>query len=303
MVKCVLCEYESNNLTAHLRYAHNITPKEYKSKYPGAILTSAKYKENVSKLSKERWQQKEYHEKMKISRKLTHGVGSDIQAKFQEGLKKWKIRNGKKSWNHGLTKKDHPSLKSTGEKNSKRYKGQKRPEWVIEKQRINRIIKEILYPEKIALTRKKQSDIMSKRVSEGKHKWKSKVYKNGYHESKPQKCKFYFFSSLEENIMIILDSMIEEDKIMFWTTCHKIRITYLNSDYIEKFYIPDFLIKLSNNESIIIEAKPWKMIWADPNTLLKANAAMKIYKNSYYICTSPDEVKLIIEERNERIKN
>ena len=101
----------------------------------------------------------------------------------------------------------------------------------------------------------KASISMAQHVASGKFNPKTNC-KHGYYTSSISGKSEYYNSSYELVRMKQLDNM----KCM-WTKRHGIRIQYINSNGVRRYYAPDFLI----NNSIIEEVKPNSLIGKDNN--------------------------------------
>lgn len=77
-------------------------------------------------------------------------------------------------------------------------------------------------------------------------------------------------SSFELNKMLEFDS-----KDIYWTKKHKIRISYINENGLNSYYVPDFLIDDNYNKSIV-ETKGW----IKENDLLKIKAGIEFCKTN-----------------------
>lgn len=285
MIKCIICGIEKEySIVEHLKFVHNMTSKEYKEKY-NLEVRSEEFKKNTSKHSKNVWLQKGYKEKMSDIQKKSHST-KEFKEKQSKKLKKY-YEEGGKTWNDGLTKDLDIRLKSIGEKNRKRIKGSKNPEHSLRLKKVWEKIKEE-NPEKLIEYNRKKSETICRLISENKNYHLGyNQYKRGYYKE------FYFASSYEEKFMIFLDSC---DKIKDWTNKHGIVIRYLDSEGINRGYIPDFKLELINGDILIIEIKAEKLI-NDVNVQLKLKAATKIYDNNYYLLSTTDELKEIIDGR------
>ena len=73
MVKCKICGIEKqSSIVEHLRHSHKMSCKEYRELFNDAQVKSSEFKLLVSKQQKEVWSNKDYAEKMCLSRQQTH---------------------------------------------------------------------------------------------------------------------------------------------------------------------------------------------------------------------------------------
>jgi hypothetical protein len=128
----------------------------------------------------------------------------------------------------------------------------------------------------------KRIDTYTRRLSNGDYKIKNN-WKCGNYIRNNGEIEWYN-SSYELKMMIEYDT-----KNIIWTKKHKIRISFLNKDGLNSFYVPDFLID-NNGIKSLVEIKGW----IKDNDILKANAGIQWCKNNNinYIFILGSEMKI-----------
>lgn len=291
-VKCLICGIEKeSSIVEHLKFIHKLTTNEYRVLYPNSFVKSKEYMKNLSlKLSK-KWEDTEYRTRMTQIRNITH-KDPEFRQKMSETLKK-KHKESPESFS-GFTQWS---------------KTDKFKEWVVSKERINKItesskkrwenedykkktiesIKKSLNDgrcQKNKKYRENMSKIISKLYADGTVTNESNKYKTGKYESKLGEI-FLYSSSYELDSMILFD---ESTNIKYWTNKHGIRVKYFYNN-LNRHYVPDFLIEFLNGETYIIEMKGWNT----EEVNIKEYYTKKIYPN-YKIFYSVDDLKQFIYE-------
>jgi hypothetical protein len=294
MVKCLICGVEKKcSIVEHLKFEHQLKSDEYKKMFKGSKVKSDDELLKMSERSKKNWDRPEYKEIQIKSRKITH-QDPTFRSKMSEKLK--------------LKHKENPELFSGFTQWSKTEKFK---EWVISKERIDKIsetskkrwkndeyrkktinsIKNRLNDgrcEKTKKYRENMSKIISKLYAEGTISNESNKYKTGKYDSKIGEV-FLYSSSYELESMILFD---ESSNIKSWTNKHGIRIKYYYNN-LNRHYIPDFLIEFLNGDTYIIEMKGWNT----EEVNVKEYYTKKIYPN-YKIFYSVNDLKQFINENN-----
>lgn len=122
--------------------------------------------------------------------------------------------------------------------------------------------------------RLKQSETLAKMISEGTFFNRSIRFQHGSYISKLSGIIEYYDSSYE----LIRMKQLDELHIP-WTKKHKIRIKYIDTSNIPRYYVPDFLI---NNE-IIEEVNPKNLVKSHfQNTDLKIKAGKQYCKHNHF---------------------
>ena len=294
MVKCLICGVEKKcSIVEHLKFEHQLKSDEYKKMFKGSKVKSDDELLKMSERSKKNWDRPEFKKKQIQSRKITH-QDPIFRNKMSEKLK--------------LKHKENPELFSGFTQWSKTEKFK---EWVISKERIDKIsetskkrwendeyrkktinsIKNTLSDgrcEKPKDYRENMSKIISKLYAEGTISNESNKYKTGKYDSKIGEV-FLYSSSYELESMILFD---ESSNIKSWTNKHGIRIKYYYNN-LNRHYIPDFLIEFLNGDTYIIEMKGWNT----EEVNVKEYYTKKIYPN-YKIFYSVNDLKQFINENN-----
>ena len=294
MVKCLICGVEKKcSIVEHLKFEHQLKSDEYKKMFKGSKVKSDDELLKMSERSKKNWDRPEFKKKQIQSRKITH-QDPIFRNKMSEKLK--------------LKHKENPELFSGFTQWSKTEKFK---EWVISKERIDKIsetskkrwendeyrkktinsIKNTLSDgrcEKPKDYRENMSKIISKLYAEGTISNESIKYKTGKYDSKIGEV-FLYSSSYELESMILFD---ESSNIKSWTNKHGIRIKYYYNN-LNRHYIPDFLIEFLNGDTYIIEMKGWNT----EEVNVKEYYTKKIYPN-YKIFYSVNDLKQFINENN-----
>lgn len=268
-----------------------MSTNEYKQQFVGSKVKSDDELLKMSNRAKKNWSTPEYKELQIKIRKITH-QNPDFKEKMSKILKK--------------KHKENPELFTgfTQWNKTDKYK-----EWVVSKERIDKIsesskkrwedneyrkktidsIKNSLNDgrcEKSVEFREKMSIIISKLYSDGTISNESNKYKTGKYTSKTKET-FFYSSSYELESMKLFD---ESYNIKNWTNKHGIRIKYFY-DNLNRHYIPDFLIEFLNGVTYIIEMKGWNT----DEVNVKEHYTKKIYPN-YKIFYSVNELKQFINE-------
>lgn len=294
MVKCLICGVEKKcSIVEHLKFNHGLKTHEYKKMFEGSKVKSDDALRKISDNAKKNWSNDEYVKKQIKIRNITH-KNPEFRQKMSETIKK--------------KHRENPDL-FTGF--TQWHKTEKFKEWVVSKERIDKISKtskerweDIEYREKCVNSIKKtlndgrcnkslefrenMSKIISKLYSEGTISNESNKYKTGKYESKVGEI-FLYSSSYELDSMILFD---ESPNVKSWTNKHGIRIKYFYNN-LNRHYVPDFLIDFLNGETYIIEMKGWNT----EEVNVKEYYTKKIYPN-YRIFYSVYELKQFINENN-----
>lgn len=291
-VKCQICGFEKQfSIVEHLKYEHKMSSKEYKEKYPGFGVKSPEYSKMYSDNAKKIWSDSEYKKKMKISRQISHNK-PEFKQKMSVIIKKRheetpEIYSGFTSWHKSEKFKDwvksEKRIKKISKTTKERWKNNEYKEKTIQ------AIKKTLNDgrcQKSDEFRENMSKIISELHSTGKISNKSNRYKTGIFLSKKNES-FIYSSSYELDSMIFLDSV---EYVKNWTNKHGIRIKYYYNG-INRHYIPDFYVELSNGKTFIIEMKGWET----DEVLVKQESALKEYPN-YKLFYSVDDLKKFIYE-------
>ena len=293
MVKCLICGVEKKcSIKDHLKHTHKISKKDYLGLFPNAQVTSEGFKKEISQRETLKWNSDNFREKMSHIRKVSHNK-PEFKQKMSEITKN----------NHIL----NPS-KFTGF--TEYYKTDEFERWVVSPERVEKISKsskqkwsDDTYRKKVIETLKsklsdgrctksdsfkeKMSEIISKKHADGDLNWYKTIrFNNGVFINKIGE-KFYHMSSLELDTMIMLDN---NDNIQHWTNKHGIKIPYVYNN-INHNYIPDFLIKLTNNKEFIVEMKGFRTELVD----IKTESAFNLYKN-YRIFYDVETLKQFIND-------
>jgi hypothetical protein len=247
----------------------------------------------MSDRAKKNWSSPEYKESQIKIRKITH-QDPIFKEKMSETLKK--------------KHKENPELFTgfTQWSKTEKYK-----EWVISKERTDKISKTSKkrwendeYREKTINSikkslndgrcdkslefREKMSIIISKLYANGTISNESNKYKTGKYNSKTNEV-FLYSSSYELESMVLFD---DSNNIKSWTNKHGIRIKYFYNN-LNRNYVPDFLVEFINGVTYIIEMKGWNTEEVD----IKEYYTKKTYPN-YKIFYSVNELKQFINENN-----
>jgi len=295
MIKCLICGKEKEySIVEHIKYEHNLTSDEYKKKYNTEV-KSKKLKNMVSDTHKRLWSDPKYKNKMSIIHKKSHNTieyknkAKEITQLLWKNPKFRKNQIEKKNTPEFLEAMRHPDRVEKIRKTSKeRWKD---PEY---KKRLSKKMKQVindknggyrkyLSSNKWKQVRKQISETISRKIANGEIGFKTgNHFKTGWYNG------FWYQSSLELGAMKFFD---EIKNVIKWTNKHGIRIKYKHPDGIERFYIPDFLIKLKNDKELLIEMKGF----GDKDEIkAKKIAAEKIY-NNYHLIYSIKELEEIIE--------
>jgi hypothetical protein len=291
-VKCQICGVEKPySIVEHLKYDHKMTSKEYKEEFPGFNVKSNEYSKMNSDSLRKKWSDVEYKEKMKISRKISHN-----KPEFKQKMRE-------------ITKKRHEETPEIYSGFTSWSKSEKFKEWVKSEERIKKISKTTKerwendgYREKTIQTirerlndgrcqksneyKENMSKIISELYSSGKISNECNRYKTGTFLSKKNET-FLYSSSYELDSMIFFDS---EESVKYWTNKHGIRIKYFYNG-INRHYVPDFYVELSNGKTFVIEMKGWET----EEVLIKQEYALKEHSN-YKLFYSVDDLKKFIYE-------
>jgi hypothetical protein len=292
MVKCLICGVEKKcSIVEHLKFKHQLKSDEYKKMFVGSKVKSDNERLKMSDRTKKNWSNPEYKEQQIKIRRITH-QDPIFKEKMSLTLKK--------------KHKENPEL-FTGF--TQWYKTEKFKEWVVSKERIDKIsetskqrwendkyrektintIKKVLNDGRCIKStqfREKMSIIISKLYADGTISNESNKYKTGKYSSKKNET-FLYSSSYELESMILFD---ESFNIKNWTNKHGIRIKYFYEN-LTRHYVPDFLIEFHNGNSYIIEMKGWNTEEVDT----KEYYTKKIYPN-YKIFYSVEDLKQFINE-------
>jgi len=294
MVKCLICGVEKEcSIVEHLKHTHQISSKDYKQMFVDSKVKSDEELLKISERSKKNWSDPNYKELQIKKRKITHQDPS-FKNKMSEILKKKHVENPELFT--GLTQ---------------WHKTEKFKEWVVSKERIDKIsktskerwenneyrqrtvnsIKKTLNDgrcQKSTEFREKMSVVISKLYSDGSLSNNSNKYKTGKYISKTNET-FFYSSSYELDAMILFD---DSNNIKNWTNKHGIRIKYYFND-LNRHYIPDFLIEFNNGDSYIVEMKGWNT----DEVNVKEFYTKKKYTN-YKIFYNINDLKKFIDENN-----
>lgn len=294
MVKCLICGVEKKcSIVEHLKFKHQLKSDEYKKMFEGSKVKSENELLKMSDRAKKNWSKPEYKESQIKIRRITH-QDPIFKEKMSETLKK--------------KHKENPELFSgfTQWSKTEKYK-----QWVVSKERIDKIsetskkrwenneyrektidsIKKKLNDgrcNKSSEFREKMSITISKLYSDGVITNESNKYKTGKYTAKTGEF-FLYSSSYELESMKLFD---ESSNIKNWTNKHGIRIKYFYNN-LNRHYVPDFLIEFHNGKTYIIEMKGWNTEEVD----VKEHYTKKIYSN-YKIFYSVNELKQFINENN-----
>lgn len=298
-VKCLICGIEKeHSIVEHIKYVHKINSKTYREIYPNSDIKSKEYLDNLKIKVKEKWSDLKHKEKMIKIRNMTH-KNPEYRKKMSEKIKK--IHKENPNVFSGFTKwsstekfkkwiKSDERIKKISESSKKRWENIEYREKTINslKKVLNdgRCIKNEEY-------RKKMSEKISQLYSEGLIKNEKNKYKTGIYTSKSGDT-FIYSSSYELESMEFFDSF---DGIIKWTNKHGIRIKYYFNN-LNRHYIPDFFVELSNGKTYIIEMKGWET----DEVLIKKHYAQKEYPN-YKIFYSVEDLKNFIYENVKNKKN
>jgi len=294
MVKCLICGVEKKcSIVEHLKFNHGLKTHEYKKMFEGSKVKSDDALQKMSDNAKKNWSNDEYVKKQIKIRNITH-KNPEFRQKMSETIKK--------------KHKENPDL-FTGF--TQWHKTEKFKEWVVSKERVDKIsetskerwedseyrkkcvdsIKKILNDgrcKKSLEYKEKMSFKISQLYSDGVITNQSNKYKTGKYTSKTNEI-FLYSSSYELESMKLFDECIH---IKNWTNKHGIRIKYYYNN-LNRHYIPDFLVEFNNGISYIIEMKGWNTEEVD----VKEYYSKKIYPN-YKIFYSVKELKKFINENN-----
>lgn len=294
MVKCLICGVEKEcSIVEHLKFNHGLKTHEYKKMFEGSKVKSDNALRKMSDNAKKNWSNDEYVKKQIKIRNITH-KNPEFRQKMSETIKK--------------KHRENPNL-FTGF--TQWHKTEKFKEWVVSKERIDKISEtskerweDIEYREKCINSikktlndgrcnksleyREKMSLRISQLYSDGVITNQSNKYKTGKYTSKTNES-FLYSSSYELESMKLFDECIH---IKNWTNKHGIRIKYYYNN-LNRHYIPDFLVEFNNGISYIIEMKGWNTEEVD----VKEYYSKKIYPN-YKIFYSVKELKKFINEDN-----
>lgn len=293
-VKCLICGIEKkNSIVEHLKFTHNINSKNYRERFPNSEVKSKELLDNLKLKVKEKWDDPEYKNRMTKIRNITH-KDLDFRKKMSEkitkihketpdifsGFTNWSKTEKFKKW-----VKSEERIKKISESSKKRW------EDVEYKKKTIKSIKKVLNDGRCIKNneyRSKMSDKISKLYSEGVIKNEKNKYKTGTYNSKNGEP-FIYSSSYELESMKFFDSC---DNVIKWTNKHGIRIKYYFNE-LNRYYVPDFLIELSNGNNYIIEMKGWET----EEVIVKSFYAKKIYPN-YKLFYSVNDLKKFINENN-----
>lgn len=291
-VKCLICGIEKKcSIVEHLKHEHKMSSKLYKEKFPNSIVKSKEISEIFSLRAKKMWDNPEYKERMVKIRNITH-KDPNFRQKMSEKIKKihkenpevfsgftnWSKTEEFKKW-----VKSENRIQKISETSKKRWKDNDYRNKTIES------IKKVLNDGRCDKSKEfklKMSEKISQLYSEGIIKNEKNKYKTGKFKSKNNE-EFIYSSSYELDSMIFLDS---NEDIVKWTNKHGIRIKYYFNG-LNRNYIPDFLIELSNGNTYIIEMKGWET----EEVIVKEYYAKNIYPN-YKIFYSVNDLKKFIYE-------
>ena len=291
-VKCLICGIEKKcSIVEHLKYEHKMSSKIYKEKFPNSMVKSKQVSELFGLRAKKMWDNPEFKDRMIKIRNTTH-KDPEFKQKMSEKIKKIhketpEVFSGFTNWSK--TEKFKKWVKS--EERLKKISETSKKRWEDENYRNKTIesIKKVLNDGRCFKNdeyRIKMSEKISQLYSEGIIKNEKNKYKTGTFKSKNGE-EFIYSSSYELDSMIFFDS---NDDIVKWTNKHGIRIKYYFND-LNRNYIPDFLVDLSNGNTYIIEMKGWET----EEVMVKEHYAKKIYPN-YKIFYSVDNLKNFIYE-------
>lgn len=293
MVKCLICGLEKEySIKDHLKWSHGLNKQTYQELYPNAEITSKKHKEMVSKRIKKMWGNNEFKEKMCKSRKESHNT-PEFKTKMSKIIKEKHLNN--------------PELFS-GFTNY--HKTEDFKKWVVSKERCDKISKSSKkrwendeYKEKVINSiKQKLNDGRCKKNKEFKEKMSSlmtNLYENGVLTNNMNKYingwylakngeKYYYASSYELNAMKFFD---KSKNVLEWTNKHKIRIKYIFNGT-NRYYLPDFLVKLANGTEYIIEMKGWET----ERVKVKTKFAIQEYGDKYQIFFNNKNLEKFINE-------
>lgn len=287
MIKCKICGHENKfRLIEHIQKKHKMNIDEYKNQY-GAVI-SDEYRKRVSDKSKEKWQDEQYAQKTKDSRKWIYS-DVELNEKRINSIKKY-YENGGESWNKGLTKDNDERVANIGKFNSANLSGRTKDEY--EYLRKHSELMSSLWNESNLKKRrseihndpilnreysKKVSETLTTKILNGEINPLSNFNSGWY------KDEYWYSSGLELDSMILMDNMCLD-----WIKNCKIKIKYIK-DNKEHYYIPDFILNINNIE-YIIEMKGFD--W-DGDTELKSNTTKKDYDN-YHIFYSVNDLNKFI---------
>jgi hypothetical protein len=293
-VKCNICGFEKQfSIVEHLKFNHNLNSKQYKELYPNALVKSKEFSEMNSSQKKIKWSDDGYRQKMSESRQISHNK-PEFKKKMSNIVKKRHIEtpeiySGFTNWSKSEKFKDWVKSEDRIKKISKTSKER----WENEEYRKKTInsIKTVLSDgrcNKGLEFREKMSKIISELYSLGKITNESNKYKTGTYVSKNNET-FLYSSSYELESMVFFDSI---SFIKKWTNKHGIRIKYYFNG-LNRNYVPDFYIELTNNKTFVIEMKGWET----EEVLVKQQFALKEYPN-YKLFYSVEDLKKFIYEND-----
>jgi hypothetical protein len=292
MVKCLICGIEKEfSIVEHLKFKHNMKSVEYKTLYSGAKVKSVKHSELVSERTKKMWSNNDYKQNQIKIRNITH-KNPDFKKKMSEKIKNiynetpevfsgftnWKKTEEFKTWVVSEERK-----KKISETSKKRWENNDYRNKTIEsiKKSLNdgRCKKNIEFRENMS---KKISELYSLGILKNeKNRYKTGVFKSKKNED------FIYASSYELSAMELFD---KTEEITNWTNKHGIRIKYYYN-YLNRHYVPDFLVDFRNGKSYIFEMKGWHTEEVD----VKKYYTLKEYPN-YRIFYTIKELKEFINE-------
>lgn len=294
MVKCLICGIEKEfSIKDHLKWTHGLNKEKYQKLYPNAEVTSDKQKKLVSERNKKMWDNIEFKEKMCESRKISHNT-----IEFKEKMSK-------------ISKKRHIENPEFFSGFTSFHKTEAFKEWVVSEERIQKIRESskkrwenIEYRKKTIQSikntlsdgrckkskefRERMSELMCDLYDKGSLTNNTNRYNCGWFINKDGE-NFYYASKYELNAMIFFDN---SDKVLKWTNKHKIRIKYIH-DGIQKNYLPDFLVKLSNGVEYIIEMKGW----VTDEVIEKVKKSIELFEDKYQIFYNNEDLEKFINEK------
>lgn len=296
MIKCKICGIERKcSLVHHIKKDHpEISLEDYKEEYGELISEDHRrkisenqkknwedddYRKNISSKMKNKWSDSDFYSKMSSMRKEIYNTNE-----WKERCKVWFDKYHKEfgSWNKGMTKDDDERIKKTGEINSKKLKGIKKPEHSIKMKHAWAELKN-KNPELYKKYNKKRSETISKLISEGRITPKSKNFKTGWYGDS------YYASSYELEAMKLFDSFK-----LNWSNKHVIRLPYIDSEGVERLYIPDFFVKI-DNKNYILEMKGDFIYAFDNNIDKKISIAKEMYGDYYSIFFNINDLKEFLD--------
>jgi len=279
------------SIVEHIKYAHNITTKQYRELFPDAPVKSEKQIKIQSEQSKKKWQNDEFKNNQIKKRKITH-TSPEFRKKMSDKITK--IHKETPNVFSGLTnyhKTNEFKMWVTSESRIDKIRKTTKDRWADNTYRERTInsIKKSLNDGRCAKSvefRENMSKKISKLYADGVLTNSLCKYKTGKYENKNGDF-FIYASSYELDAMIIFDN---SELIKSWTNKHGIRIKYYYNN-LNRNYVPDFLVNFNNGLTYIIEMKGWKTEEVE----IKEIYIKKIYPN-YKIFYNIEELKKFIDE-------